>query len=141
MLFLLFCVWSSVIFISFEIPYWMNLWLGFYLLLLLKESVCILIFLWCFYFVLQVLLSVDVVNSYIAWDFSLVQGKINMVSLLCCYTLICNCYNIFRRHPSILIFLFICQDIGFSLEFVSPTGEKTVSLDGISLLLSVSYSL
>ncbi|XP_022641864.1 uncharacterized protein LOC106774171 isoform X3 [Vigna radiata var. radiata] len=43
----------------------------------------------------EVLLSVDVVNSYIAWDFSLVQGKINM-------------------------------DIGFSLEFVSPTGEKTV---------------
>ncbi|QCE04693.1 uncharacterized protein LOC114167234 isoform X2 [Vigna unguiculata] len=45
----------------------------------------------------EVLLSVDVVNSYIAWDFSLVQGKINM-------------------------------DIGFSLEFVSPTGEKTLML-------------
>ncbi|XP_006599750.1 uncharacterized protein LOC114390637 isoform X2 [Glycine soja] len=45
----------------------------------------------------EVLLSVDAVNSYIAWDFSLVQGKINM-------------------------------DIGFSLEFVSPTGEKTLML-------------
>jgi hypothetical protein len=30
----------------------------------------------------QVILSVDSVNSYIAWDFSLVQGKINMVLLL-----------------------------------------------------------
>ncbi|CAL0329469.1 unnamed protein product [Lupinus luteus] len=45
----------------------------------------------------EVLLSVDSVNSYIAWDFSLVQGKINM-------------------------------DIGFSLEFISPTGEKTLML-------------
>ncbi|XP_027334032.1 uncharacterized protein LOC113848861 isoform X2 [Abrus precatorius] len=45
----------------------------------------------------EVLLSVDSVNSYIAWDFSLVQGKINM-------------------------------DIGFSLEFASPTGEKTLML-------------
>ncbi|CAJ1948272.1 unnamed protein product [Sphenostylis stenocarpa] len=45
----------------------------------------------------EVLLSVDAVNSYIAWDFSLVQGKMNM-------------------------------DIGFSLEFVSPTGEKTLML-------------
>ncbi|KAK7386093.1 hypothetical protein VNO78_26036 [Psophocarpus tetragonolobus] len=45
----------------------------------------------------EVLLSVDAVNSYIAWEFSLVQGKINM-------------------------------DIGFSLEFVSPTGEKTLML-------------
>ncbi|KAI5440314.1 uncharacterized protein LOC127120964 [Lathyrus oleraceus] len=45
----------------------------------------------------EVILSVDSVNSYIAWDFSLVQGKINM-------------------------------DIGFSLEFVSPTGEKTLML-------------
>ncbi|KAL5132733.1 hypothetical protein HKD37_03G006187 [Glycine soja] len=44
-----------------------------------------------------VLLSVDAVNSYIAWDFSLVQGTINM-------------------------------DIGFSLEFLSPTGEKTLML-------------
>ncbi|XP_019427325.1 PREDICTED: uncharacterized protein LOC109335627 isoform X2 [Lupinus angustifolius] len=43
----------------------------------------------------EVLLSVDSVNSYIAWDFSLVQGKINM-------------------------------DIGFSLEFISPAGEKTL---------------
>ncbi|KAG5041854.1 hypothetical protein AAZX31_03G000400 [Glycine max] len=45
----------------------------------------------------EVLLSVDAVNSYIAWDFSLVQGTINM-------------------------------DIGFSLEFLSPTGEKTLML-------------
>lgn len=45
----------------------------------------------------EVLLTVDSVNSYIAWDFSLVQGKINM-------------------------------DIGFSLEFVSSTGEKTPML-------------
>ncbi|KAK7287025.1 hypothetical protein RJT34_22437 [Clitoria ternatea] len=45
----------------------------------------------------EVLLTVDSVNSYIAWDFSLVQGKISM-------------------------------DIGFSLEFVSPSGEKTLML-------------
>ncbi|GAU51705.1 hypothetical protein TSUD_391440 [Trifolium subterraneum] len=45
----------------------------------------------------EVILSVDSVNSYIAWDFSLVQGKINM-------------------------------DIGFSLEFASPTGEKILML-------------
>ncbi|XP_028808511.1 uncharacterized protein LOC114763081 [Neltuma alba] len=45
----------------------------------------------------EVLLTVDSVNSYIAWDFSLVQGKINM-------------------------------DIGFSLEFISPSGEKTLML-------------
>ncbi|KAK7277046.1 hypothetical protein RIF29_18195 [Crotalaria pallida] len=46
----------------------------------------------------EVLLSVDSVNSYIAWDFSLVQGKINNM------------------------------DIGFSLEFVSPSGEKNLML-------------
>lgn len=40
----------------------------------------------------------------------------------------------------VIFLLFICQDIGFSLEFVSPTGEKTVSLDDIFLLLSVSYA-
>ncbi|XP_054783347.1 uncharacterized protein LOC129290573 [Prosopis cineraria] len=45
----------------------------------------------------EVLLAVDSINSYIAWDFSLVQGKINM-------------------------------DIGFSLEFISPSGEKTLML-------------
>ncbi|CAJ2665161.1 unnamed protein product [Trifolium pratense] len=45
----------------------------------------------------EVILSVDSVNSYIAWDFSLVQGKINM-------------------------------DIGFSLEFANPTGEKILML-------------
>ncbi|RDX94930.1 hypothetical protein CR513_22624, partial [Mucuna pruriens] len=55
----------------------------------------------------QVLLSVDSVNSYIAWDFSLVQGKINM-------------------------------DIGFSLEFVSPTGEKT---GNFCTLMAGSYKL
>lgn len=98
-------------------------------------------FSWCFYFLPQVLLSVDVVNSYIAWDFSLVQGKINMVSLLCCYTLISKCYDIFQT-PYVMIFLlFICQDIGFSLEFVSPTGEKTVSLDGVSLLFLYIFSI
>ncbi|KAF1888607.1 hypothetical protein Lal_00011381 [Lupinus albus] len=55
----------------------------------------------------EVLLSVDSVNSYIAWDFSLVQGKINM-------------------------------DIGFSLEFISPTGEKT---GNFCTLMAGSYKL
>ncbi|KAK4268352.1 hypothetical protein QN277_025021 [Acacia crassicarpa] len=45
----------------------------------------------------EVLLTVDSVNSYIAWDFSLVQGKISL-------------------------------DIGFSLEFISPSGEKILML-------------
>ncbi|XP_044498347.1 uncharacterized protein LOC123220296 isoform X1 [Mangifera indica] len=45
----------------------------------------------------EVSLTVDSVNSYIAWDFSLVQGKINM-------------------------------DIGFSLEYTNPSGEKTLIL-------------
>ncbi|KAJ0027430.1 hypothetical protein Pint_35166 [Pistacia integerrima] len=43
----------------------------------------------------EVSFMVDSVNSYIAWDFSLVQGKINM-------------------------------DIGFSLEYTNPSGEKTL---------------
>ncbi|XP_029128244.1 uncharacterized protein LOC109804119 isoform X2 [Cajanus cajan] len=55
----------------------------------------------------EVLLTVDSVNSYIAWDFSLVQGKINM-------------------------------DIGFSLEFVSSTGEKT---GNFCTLMAGSYKL
>ncbi|XP_031261968.1 uncharacterized protein LOC116120168 isoform X2 [Pistacia vera] len=45
----------------------------------------------------EVSFMVDSVNSYIAWDFSLVQGKINM-------------------------------DIGFSLEYTNPSGEKTLIL-------------
>ncbi|KAI4355950.1 hypothetical protein L6164_000006 [Bauhinia variegata] len=45
----------------------------------------------------EVLLAVDSINSYIAWDFSLVQSKLNM-------------------------------DIGFSLEFISPSGDKTLML-------------
>ncbi|XP_022156250.1 uncharacterized protein LOC111023184 [Momordica charantia] len=45
----------------------------------------------------EVSLSVESINSYIAWDFSLVQGKMNM-------------------------------DIGFSVEYESPGGEKTLIL-------------
>ncbi|XXG40124.1 hypothetical protein AAC387_Pa01g0917 [Persea americana] len=46
---------------------------------------------------LEVLLTVDSVNSYIAWDFSLAQGKMSV-------------------------------DIGFSVEYISPTGEITLIL-------------
>ncbi|XP_031486147.1 uncharacterized protein LOC116254739 [Nymphaea colorata] len=45
----------------------------------------------------EILLNVDSVNSYIAWDFSLVQGKINL-------------------------------DIGFSVEYISSTGQVTMIL-------------
>lgn len=45
----------------------------------------------------EVSLTVDSVNSYIAWDFSLIQGKMNM-------------------------------DIGFSLEYINPSGQKTMIL-------------
>ncbi|KAJ4832498.1 hypothetical protein Tsubulata_000046 [Turnera subulata] len=45
----------------------------------------------------EVSLSVESVNSYIAWDFSLIQGKINM-------------------------------DIGFSLEYSDPSGNKSLIL-------------
>ncbi|XP_010036049.2 uncharacterized protein LOC104425150 [Eucalyptus grandis] len=45
----------------------------------------------------EVSFMVDSLNSYIAWDFSLVQGKINL-------------------------------DIGFSVECISPSGEKTLIL-------------
>ncbi|BFG36670.1 hypothetical protein CerSpe_229440 [Prunus speciosa] len=45
----------------------------------------------------EVSLSVDAINSYIAWDFSLVQGKINL-------------------------------DIGFSVEYTNPSGEKSLIL-------------
>lgn len=88
-------------------------------------------------FVSQVLLSVDSVNSYIAWDFSLVQGKINMV-LQCCYTFFSECHDIYLG-CSELPFVY-CQDIGFSLEFESPNGEKIVSSNVICVLSSVSYS-
>ncbi|OAY44617.1 uncharacterized protein LOC110621808 isoform X2 [Manihot esculenta] len=45
----------------------------------------------------EVSLLVDSMNSYIAWDFSLIQGKMNM-------------------------------DIGFSVECVDPSGQKTLIL-------------
>ncbi|XP_021303384.1 uncharacterized protein LOC8066757 isoform X6 [Sorghum bicolor] len=45
----------------------------------------------------EVILSVEAVNSYIAWDFSLQQGALNM-------------------------------DIGFHVEHISPSGEKTLIL-------------
>ncbi|CAN6355666.1 unnamed protein product [Urochloa humidicola] len=47
----------------------------------------------------EVILSVEAVNSYIAWDFSLQQGALNMV-----------------------------LDIGFHVEYISPSGEKTLIL-------------
>jgi len=47
----------------------------------------------------EVILSVEAVNSYIAWDFSLEQGALS--SLL---------------------------DIGFHVEYISPSGEKTLIL-------------
>ncbi|CAN4126287.1 unnamed protein product [Withania somnifera] len=42
----------------------------------------------------EVSLTVDAINSYIAWDFSLVQGRVDM-------------------------------DIGFSMEYMNPSGQKT----------------
>ncbi|CAN6724395.1 unnamed protein product [Malus baccata var. baccata] len=45
----------------------------------------------------EVSLAVDAINSYIAWDFSLVQGKINL-------------------------------DIGFSVEYTNPSGQKSLIL-------------
>ncbi|AQK84835.1 hypothetical protein ZEAMMB73_Zm00001d037808 [Zea mays] len=50
-----------------------------------------------FYICSWVILSVEAVNSYIAWDFSLQQGALNM-------------------------------DIGFHVEYISPSGEKTLIL-------------
>ncbi|XP_062181332.1 uncharacterized protein LOC133885617 isoform X3 [Phragmites australis] len=47
----------------------------------------------------EVILSVEAVNSYIAWEFSLQQGALNMV-----------------------------LDIGFHVEYISPSGEKTLIL-------------
>ncbi|XP_062231084.1 uncharacterized protein LOC133928665 isoform X1 [Phragmites australis] len=47
----------------------------------------------------EVILSVEAVNSYIAWDFSLQQGALNMM-----------------------------LDIGFHVEYISPSGEKTLIL-------------
>ncbi|XP_066368589.1 uncharacterized protein [Miscanthus floridulus] len=47
----------------------------------------------------EVILSVEALNSYIAWDFSLQQGALNMV-----------------------------LDIGFHVEHISPSGEKTLIL-------------
>ncbi|KAK3139118.1 hypothetical protein QOZ80_5AG0378090 [Eleusine coracana subsp. coracana] len=47
----------------------------------------------------EVILSVEAVNSYIAWDFSLQQGALSMV-----------------------------LDIGFHVEYISPSGEKTLIL-------------
>ncbi|BBH06402.1 hypothetical protein Prudu_018049 [Prunus dulcis] len=62
----------------------------------------------------EVSLSVDAINSYIAWDFSLVQGKINL-------------------------------DIGFSVEYTNPSGEKsgnfcTCEVGNYKLLWDNSYS-
>ncbi|GAV77498.1 hypothetical protein CFOL_v3_20969 [Cephalotus follicularis] len=45
----------------------------------------------------EVMLTVESINSYIAWDFSLIQGKLSM-------------------------------DIGFSVEYISPSGDKTLIL-------------
>jgi len=82
----------------------------------------------------QVILSVDSVNSYIAWDFSLVQGKINMVLLLRFFCVCANWHDIPEISFYIKLLFVYCQDIGFSLEFASPTGEKIVSSIVISLL-------
>ncbi|PWZ16632.1 hypothetical protein Zm00014a_012602 [Zea mays] len=65
---------------------------------------------------LLVILSVEAVNSYIAWDFSLQQGALNM-------------------------------DIGFHVEYISPSGEKTLILpyrryeaDQVSFLSCLCFS-
>lgn len=85
----------------------------------------------------QVILSVDSVNSYIAWDFSLVQGKINMVLLLRFLFFLCANWHDIPKISFYTKLLFVyCQDIGFSLEFASPTGEKIVSSIVIYLLYS-----
>ncbi|KAF8666291.1 hypothetical protein HU200_053716 [Digitaria exilis] len=47
----------------------------------------------------EVILSVEAINSYIAWDFSLQQGALTMA-----------------------------LDIGFHVEYISPSGEKTLIL-------------
>ena len=47
----------------------------------------------------QVLLSVDAINSYIAWDFSVIQGKIAVVLFLNLYW----CFNLIMTFPSILL--------------------------------------
>ena len=46
-----------------------------------------------------------------------------------------NFHNIPKTSFYSKLFVY-CQDIGFSLEFASPTGEKIVSLIVISILYS-----
>ncbi|XP_062019064.1 uncharacterized protein LOC133735687 [Rosa rugosa] len=63
----------------------------------------------------EVSLSVDSINSYIAWDFSLVQGKINLVSFLNFISLLGECVFFFH---SLTKYSFIC-DVNALAFFVS----------------------
>ncbi|KAF3549308.1 hypothetical protein DY000_02000005, partial [Brassica cretica] len=86
----------------------------------------------------EVLLMVESENSYIAWDFSLVQGKISMVLLFepqfvsPLYNLKSfDCFSCLVLLPSsefCLIIIGMSRILDFCVEYISASGEKTLIL-------------
>ncbi|KAM7532126.1 hypothetical protein LguiB_035536 [Lonicera macranthoides] len=67
----------------------------------------------------EVSLLVDSINSYIAWDFSLGQGKVSMF-----YPHISE----IMRFGANFLYKYQAQDIGFSIEYTNHLGQKTLIL-------------
>ncbi|AED90285.1 retinal-binding protein [Arabidopsis thaliana] len=86
----------------------------------------------------EISLMVESENSYIAWDFSLMQGKISMlpyIRFLLLYLLLFlpdSGYLCFHTYfcclSSVYISVVFYQDIGFSVEYINASGEKTLIL-------------
>ncbi|KAF9680149.1 hypothetical protein SADUNF_Sadunf06G0091100 [Salix dunnii] len=83
----------------------------------------------------EVSLSVESVNSYIAWDFSLTQGKMNMPMSRCFRNLKCDrgqgrlMTGKLVQIPSVLSpRIMPSVDIGFSVECTDPSGQKALIL-------------
>ncbi|KAK3018219.1 hypothetical protein RJ639_002753 [Escallonia herrerae] len=69
----------------------------------------------------EVSLTVESINSFIAWDFSLVPGKLYMLIDASSWP---DFDTVVNRSLSITF----GQDIGFSVEYINPSGQKTLIL-------------
>ncbi|GJX77706.1 hypothetical protein Tco_0324517 [Tanacetum coccineum] len=76
----------------------------------------------------EVSLEVESVNSYIAWDFSVAQGRISMahVSIIFLDVLVESSIGPLFIESQEIIQILICKmDIGFSIEYTNSLGQKT----------------
>ncbi|EPS68255.1 hypothetical protein M569_06516, partial [Genlisea aurea] len=77
----------------------------------------------------EVTLNVDSINSYVAWDFSLVQGKMSLVCFFFFFGFPIFAEVLFWDHCVLASFgneyYFFRQDVGFSIECTDLSGKTT----------------